>query len=109
MKRKTKISRKRWPWYRDIAGKYLSRNAERQLPHRPKRSTANHKQLFGCVGGPFDGAKLWLVSTFSPGTRQGHLVASTTTFRLGLWRGRYIFDVLSDIAGNRKVIWEDLP
>lgn len=70
--------------------------------HKPKVSKANPKRLFGCVGGPFDGNKIWL-----SGNDVGCI--NTLTFRVGQWCGRYVFDTSTNLNdGSRKVVWEDV-
>jgi hypothetical protein len=86
-----------------MAGRYISRKIERDPPHRPKVSKAYPKRLFGCVGGPFDGNKVWL---------SGNDVTriNTMTFRVGTWCGRYRCENGTNIFdGSRKVVWEDIP
>lgn len=95
-------------WRRDMAGRYINRKIERDPPHRPKVSKAYPKRLFGCVGGPFDGNKIWLSCGIN--ARNGQPIANTLPFRVGQWCGCYVFDIGSNMEdGSRKVIWQDIP
>lgn len=88
-------------WNRDMAGKYISRDTSRPPLHKAKVSKANPKKLYGCVGGPFDGQKIWLGGSTVQDVR-------TADFTLGTWHGRYVFDT-SAAAGSRKVVWQPTP
>ena len=95
-------------WRRDMAGKYVNRSSARPPLLKPKVSKAHPKRLFGCVGGPFDGNKVWLSCGLN--AKNGQPIASTLPFRVGTWCGRYVFDVGTNINdGSRKVVWEDVP
>lgn len=87
---------------RSMAGKYLSRDTRRPPLPKARVNKAHPKRLFGCVGGPFDGNKIWLSG--SDVTQ-----ACTLVMTIGNFRGRYVYDPTCDAAkGQRRVIWEAL-
>ena len=86
---------------RDMANKYINRDTRRPPLPKAKVDKPVNRALYGCVGGPFDGQKVWL---------SGNSVQSihTAEFTLGAWHGRYVFDT-SAPNGSRKVVWQPTP
>lgn len=84
-------------WRRLDNSRYISRSIERTV-HKLRVSKANPKRLFGCVGGPFDGCKLWL-------TGSDPVTVTTLTLRVGAFVGRYVWHS-DNQTGSQRVAWE---
>lgn len=83
-------------WRRNLGAK---RSTKRDPLHKPNMPRVV-KRAYGCEGGPFDGAKVWLSGVNAQDVQ-------TIRFVLAHWHGRYVYKPDCDTKrGNRKVIWK---